>query len=767
MPLARRIVPSDEEFGKRDDDYRPGSTGFFASPWLTIRGPPRWGRNKLLFGILMLSFLYLLYTRTASAAYPPSSSFENAPSLSPPSDEGTSYFRGWGSSSTAPGRPPAHAPDDAVDAQHYYNGPIGLYGLAGSAHAVVSQGGQWEVNRNVLFAAASLKSAAIMIPMACEMARWRRNLVHFAFMGREDLPITAILDVNGVGKECGVTWHDARPDFAPYSSELRMRFSVLGALNHIQDFMHPQVVIVDDSGQEADFLLQAVRDRMRELSKPVIHLPPGAPQNLMWITRLDTNALKAWDHANIDIVIHAPPKSAGTLIKLLNSLQAADYFYSIPPRLTIELPAEIDAPTQRYIENFHWPPSSQDCHQRSDHFTLRHRIPHKSITPEEASMRFLESFYPSHPTAAHVLVLSPNTELSPLFYHYVKYTLLEYKYTTYGAAASADVIGISLEVPLKHLNGSTSFHPPLPRSSKADSSAADSASSSQRRSSLYLWQAPNPSATLYFGDKWMEFHDFLGRRLRSPPDQKDASPPLPHVPDSSQPTWLWYLLELMRARGYSVLYPFFDHGLSLVTVHNELHHPPEERPAPSDPSSSDSYTFDESKDYLISSLAPERDLTSGPTLLSILPNAGDLPEIDSIPRLAHDGSVAPSLLKDVTPGETKAFRQQHGGCAEDQQPRKRKPLQARDLFCSDLDDDDDDEIEPAPEKIKYDEEVALNEGPSPEDSEDAEILAERPGELVQSNDDPDTGLTVPSTSTSTSEVNSNPNPNINAMEVLN
>jgi hypothetical protein len=36
-----------------------------------------------------------------------------------------------------------------------------------------------------------------MIPMACEMARWRRNSVHFVVMGRDNISVDGIKEVNG------------------------------------------------------------------------------------------------------------------------------------------------------------------------------------------------------------------------------------------------------------------------------------------------------------------------------------------------------------------------------------------------------------------------------------------------------------------------------------------------------------------------------------------------------------------------------------------
>lgn len=63
-------------------------------------------------------------------------------------------------------------------------------------------------NKNILFATSNLKSAAAIMPMACEMAAQKRNDVHFAFMGREELEIHEIKEINGINDDdCLVNWH--------------------------------------------------------------------------------------------------------------------------------------------------------------------------------------------------------------------------------------------------------------------------------------------------------------------------------------------------------------------------------------------------------------------------------------------------------------------------------------------------------------------------------------------------------------------------------
>jgi hypothetical protein len=117
------------------------------------------------------------------------------------------------------------------------------------------------------------------------------------------------------------------------------------------------------------------------------------------------------------VLIQATQGASGSLIRLLRSLSAADFTSCSIPHLTIELPHDIDTPTVKFLETFQWPPSHVKNRQHVRQLSLRHRIPRARLTEEESSVRFLESFWPADPKNSHVLVLSPQAELSPWFYH--------------------------------------------------------------------------------------------------------------------------------------------------------------------------------------------------------------------------------------------------------------------------------------------------------------------------------------------------------------
>ena len=339
----------------------------------------------------------------------------------------------------------------------------------------------------------------------------------------------------------------------------------------------------------------------------------------------------------------------------------------------------MDAATGRYLENFVWPPVDSSGASHASQVSLRHRIPRRTLTEYEASARLVESFYPVRTKDSHVLILSPQIELSPLYYHYLIYHLLEYKYSAHGKETkdSPHLIGISLELPTHLLNDSGPLVPPLmetPTSNRKGVAVGEP--------TPFLWEAPNGNAALYFGDKWMEFHSFLTARLSKPPTTRTK------LISKKHPSWLEFLLELMRARRYSLLYPIVSiDDQAIATVHNELYQVPEEFPRePSAPASVPELNPEEplSLVYERKERPPpntEHSLSSS-TLLSILPNSGDLPEIPQMPLLAFDGSsLTQKQANDYAWTFTEAYRRDIGGCKAEAEVTKREPNSALDLFC--------------------------------------------------------------------------------------
>lgn len=199
MPLLDRFFAGNKELGKKYDDHRPGLGAALPSSWVPRHSVPAFRRRRYFYGLLVIFFIYLF--------------IKNIPSdIGPNSQRGDIRVPTRGASSRSAASPlpsgePPH-PDQPSDVEKYYfSGPIKFYKLAVSLHSAAGLAGHNGANKNVLFAASSLKSASEILPLACEMATWKRNDVHFALMGRDDLEVDAIKRLNGVSTDCGIHWH--------------------------------------------------------------------------------------------------------------------------------------------------------------------------------------------------------------------------------------------------------------------------------------------------------------------------------------------------------------------------------------------------------------------------------------------------------------------------------------------------------------------------------------------------------------------------------
>ena len=619
---------------------------------------------------------------------------------------------------------PTEADDNEGDkGRHYYNGPIKFYRLATSLHGISRTQGSRLFNRNVLFAASSLKSVANLMPMACDMGRWERNYVHLAIFGRDTLPLEEILDINGVShKSCTVYFHDARGDYSEYSTDVRMVASIKGAMKHINDFMHPQVIIMDDSILEDDFFTHAMRTKAKELRQPLIEVPDGRYEDWLWMTRLDSGSLGNWFKPTIDLVINAPRDSSGGLIRLIKSLEKADYTGLKAPKLTIELPSDVEYFVKNYLRDLEWPPDEKASPLRMNGLVVRRRIPSSRVTSEQASLRFLESFYPTSTQDNHVLILSPQVEISPLFLQYLHYVILEYKYSSYEMTDTENLLGISLDVPASFINGSAGFITPTMAAIDAEKMKKNG-ELDESSPAPFLYQAPSSTASLIFGDKWTTLHNFLTNRLAASHTGKAERSH--KIVSETEPAWLEYLLELMRARGWSMLHP----STPLVAVHNELARIPEE------------YTREQSDTKTDPEVPrPPHDLVEEPFLTApdpptiqehtehdphnglmplqdILPFDGDLPELPHLPYLYHTGdAISRETMREFRDTYAPNFRRHIGGCEGQDADRNRKlyALSTDDLFClADRDPEYDEEKEEEEKEAEVAEAIVKATEPEP------------------------------------------------------
>ena len=696
--LGRTMLPTDEELGKKDDDHRymparRSNASFWGHTF-------RWRRKRMLLVVVGLLATYWFLGRAPDTR--PDSLDSSPLNYSP-----FSYTRPSVSSAhddSIPQEEPTGPPPDTKAPRagqpipHTYNGEFRFYRLAKTLRGASHTDGYRKVNRNVLFAMSSLKSASTLLPMVCEMATWNRNWVHAAFMGREDIPLQDLLDINGIDRDkCPAIWHDARPDYSEYSTDERAELSVTSALGHINTFLHPQVAIMDDPILEDAFFIRGIWNKTDVLGMPVIEVPKDQWEHYMWITRLDAGSLKSWHLPTVDILIQVPPDSS-SVVNLLDSIKAADYRGLKLPRITLELPAEMDMSLERHLKNFQWPMHKQSSSTGSE-LTFRRRITNHRATQEDAAIRFLELFYPTSTTDSHVLLLSPQAQLSAQYFHYVKYLLLEYQYSSYAANDNDALMGASLELPSVLLDGKTKLEAPTVKDMHF---ARYKEMYSASAGAPFLWQGPNSHATLIFGHKWVELHSFLSNRV-SKHQKSPKSASRSKVVSETLPSWTEYELEFMRARGYSLLYPVTTSSDAFVTVHNELFRVPEEYAAEQSQDAQKATPATQAaldEPFLRAEHPPPAPANREPAVVAgsrplhfILPFKADLPEIVHLPHLLYNGEkIDPSNTTRIADEYARTFRTEVGGCVAPKGKRRRVVAgSARDLFC--FGDEDGDEWE--------------------------------------------------------------------------
>ncbi|KAF1841256.1 uncharacterized protein K460DRAFT_371259 [Cucurbitaria berberidis CBS 394.84] len=700
--LGKTMLPGDEELGKKDDDHK-----FAASrrpSWSIWNHTFRWRRRRILLVVLGIFLVYLFFHSTGEQFAGLSHERQRYPLGRPiiPSTSDT-YERPISDDGEPTGPPPGiQKPKRGEAIPHTYNGQIRFFHLAKTLRkSAADTDGYGKHNRNILFAASNLKSASTLLPMICEMSKWRRNHVHVAFMGREDIPLEDLLEINGIDKsKCPAFWHDARPDYTEYSDDARAELAVKGALRYIHSFLHPQAAIMDDSLVEDASFAKGVRDKTEKVGIPLIEVPKDRSEDLMWITRLDAGSLKNWHNPTVDILIQVPPDSSSVL-RLLKSIKDADYSGLKPPRITLELPAELDKSVKQYLERFKWPSHNSKL-IAGNSLTIRRRISNHRATQEDSAMRFLELFYPISTVNSHLLLLSPQAQLSPQYLHFVKYALLEYKYSTFGEDDQRNLMGLSLEQPSVLLDGQTKLTLPT-----VDNMHTDRYKKlyPNIRNAPFLWQAPNSHATLFLGGKWAELHSFLGNRVVKRQKSSNAASRTKLVSETL-PAWTEYMLEFMRARGYALLYPA-SMPTALVTVHNELYHAPEEfLPEPLKRAGPLVTPDIPDEPFLRVNEAPQTPKNPEPPVIPgsqplhmALPFNGDLPEIPHLPQLLYNGNtIKPANVSSIAREFANKFREEIGGCTIPKgKHRKVITGEAGDLFCFGDEDQGDWEDDPSEE----------------------------------------------------------------------
>lgn len=251
------IFLSNEELGKKDDDHKPTKVPTIRPQWSAAsRVPPRKTLKRFAVVLLLGAFVYLFIKNLPTdvgirdrrhPVYPPGHEADGPATLGP-----MPKLRPDPEPPKLKTPAPPETPPELVARGASYSGPIVFPELASTLQAISGTGGSSTANKNVLFAAASLKSAAVLLPMACQMAAELRSYVHFALGGGNEIDLQELRAINGLDDSCQVILHgtahrltvsplfmasfgtdlviDARPDFPTTSTIARLRNSAARAL---------------------------------------------------------------------------------------------------------------------------------------------------------------------------------------------------------------------------------------------------------------------------------------------------------------------------------------------------------------------------------------------------------------------------------------------------------------------------------------------------------------------------------------------------------
>ena len=103
--------------------------------------------------------------------------------------------------------PPPPPPGTSTPGTADYNGPLRFLELAATLRSISNTQGGYMYNKNVLFAAGSLKSIATLLPLACQMGTESRSFVHFAIMSKSDISLADAQKLNGIDTSCKIFFH--------------------------------------------------------------------------------------------------------------------------------------------------------------------------------------------------------------------------------------------------------------------------------------------------------------------------------------------------------------------------------------------------------------------------------------------------------------------------------------------------------------------------------------------------------------------------------
>ncbi|KAJ6403309.1 hypothetical protein OIU84_015258 [Salix udensis] len=322
-------------------------------------------------------------------------------------------------------------------------------------------------------------------------------------------------------------------------SEVPVMQAVYSSMKGLIKIHNPSVVItVDDIDPNVKKALKMATETNIVNGTTMVLLPRPSISKVLWMADLRSTALPNWNKMRVSVNIITQNR-APSLTRLLESLSNAYYLGDETP-ISFNIDSKVDEETVRLVNSFDWPHGPK---------AIRRRIIQGGLIRAVS-----ESWYPSSDDD-YGLLLEDDTEVSPLYYLWIKYALLAYHYDP--QVSLPELSSISLYTPRlvevvkeRPVWNATEFfkgiHPNTP----------------------YLHQLPCSWGAVFFPKQWREFYVYMNMRFT-----EDAKANPVQIPKSRtngwQASWKKFLIDMMYLRGYVSLYPNFPNQASFSTNHME------------------------------------------------------------------------------------------------------------------------------------------------------------------------------------------------------
>ncbi|KAI9494247.1 hypothetical protein BDB00DRAFT_819412 [Zychaea mexicana] len=392
----------------------------------------------------------------------------------------------------------------------------------------------------VLFFADGPEQMIELHPLVCRYT----TPVHLVVTGKErgldGVALDAALYESGCLNADNVIVHDLA---LPVADELAVASMAAQGVVRLIQVLQPQALVHIRQDKPTFHVMDAMMQAQD--TTVTIGLPIGDVRHALWIADLPIDALKHWNDIDVDIVV-ITDRRPHSLSRLLQSASRAHYLGDAV-NLKIHLEQSSDRVTRMLVNGFRWQHGQK---------TMRHRIRKGGLMPA-----IVESWYPSS-DHNYAVLLEDDIEVSPYYYVWAKYSILQYRYSDASHEARQFMYGISLYSP-RHLEllpqGRRPFDPVTAIGDDYDTRVP------------YLTQVPCSWGAVYFPEHWREFHGYLTSRMEDLRQDQLLNITVPGSRSERwKKSWKKYFIELVYLRSYVMLYPNFQMFESFSTNHLEF-----------------------------------------------------------------------------------------------------------------------------------------------------------------------------------------------------